>query len=138
MTSDELWVACGLQPGLDLEYCQRHQLTPGISDLIHDANAKGLRVVSLTNDVSAWSRVLRARFRLDAVIAEWIVSADIGVRKPDMRAYTYLLDRVGCAAGQVVFLDDRLANIDAARSIGIDAHLFVSIEEARAVAGLTH
>jgi len=136
LTSDELWIVCGLQPGLDDEYCQGHQLTPGIRDLISDADAAGLPVVALTNDVSAWSRVLRDRFHLGAV-AEWVVSADIGVRKPDPRAYAKLLERVNRDAHDVLFLDDRQANVDAARSIGIDAHTFVSVADARHLAGLS-
>lgn len=58
-------MACGLKEGLDDEYCRGHELTPGIRELMADAACAGLRIVALTNDVSAWSRVLRSRFRLD-------------------------------------------------------------------------
>lgn len=136
LSSDGLWVACGLKEGLDDEYCRGHELTPGIRELMADAACAGLRIVAFTNDVSAWSRVLRSRFRLDDAIPEWVVSADIGLRKPDLRAYARLLERVGCAAGDVCFFDDRRANVDAARSVGIQAHLFVGIDDARRVVGL--
>ncbi|EPH06220.1 HAD hydrolase, family IA [Propionibacterium sp. oral taxon 192 str. F0372] len=136
MTSDELWLACGLPQGLDEEYCQRHELMPGITDLVQEAAAHGLRVTALTNDISAWSRRLRGRFGLDEIITDWVVSADIAVRKPDPRAFSCLLERVGCDAGDVLFFDDRYANVDAARHLGIDAHEFVGVEEARTLVGV--
>lgn len=136
MTSEELWLACGLPQGLDEEYCQKHELMPGIKDLIQEAAANGLRVAVLTNDVSAWSRRLRARFGLNELITEWVVSADIGVRKPDPAAFYCLLERLGCAAGDVLFFDDRPANVAAARRLGIEAHEFAGVEQARALAGL--
>ncbi len=136
LTSEELWMACGLAPGFDEEYCLGHQLTPGIRELMSDAATRGMVVAALTNDVSAWSRRLRARFELYEV-THWVVSADIGVRKPDRRAYETLLEHVGRAAGDVIFLDDRESNVEAARQAGLDAHVFTTVEDARRVVGLT-
>jgi HAD superfamily hydrolase (TIGR01509 family) len=53
-----------------------------------------------------------------------VVSAHEGVIKPDPRLYHIALDRMGLRADQILFIDDSPPNIDAARTLGFDAHLF--------------
>ncbi len=55
-----------------------------------------------------------------------IVSADVGLVKPDARIYQLTLERVGCLAHEAVFIDDRKANTDAAQELGINSILFKS------------
>jgi putative hydrolase of the HAD superfamily len=77
-------------------------------------------IVCLSNDLSAWSRKLRQRFGLDAQIAHWFISSDLGVRKPDREIYERMLATLGVEPAQVVFVDDRIKNLDAARQLGIE------------------
>jgi len=116
LSSDQLWEACGVNAGLDEEYCTLHALTNGILELIADAVDQGLLVAALTNDVDSWSRRIRARFELSQV-SVWVVSGEIGVRKPDRGAYDRLLDVLACSAADVLFLDDRQRNVDAAKEV---------------------
>ena len=50
--------------------------------------------------------------------------------KPDKAIYQLLLDRYGLIAEECVFLDDTLANVEAAESIGIHGIHFLSKEQA--------
>ena len=52
------------------------------------------------------------------------VSARTGYRKPDPAAYTSAVEALGCAASDVVFVDDRAANVDAAQAVGMRGVLF--------------
>ncbi len=49
------------------------------------------------------------------------VSHEMGLRKPDPKIYETLLQREGVAAGDAVFFDDKIENIEAARACGIDS-----------------
>ncbi|MEO6116776.1 MAG: HAD-IA family hydrolase [Pseudolysinimonas sp.] len=51
-------------------------------------------------------------------------SSFYGARKPDPTVYANMLAHYGVAAEQTFFVDDMAVNVDGARSIGIDAHLF--------------
>ena len=53
------------------------------------------------------------------------LSYRIGTRKPDPVIYRHALEQLGVDGGQCFFIDDRPENIEAARSEGIAAHLFV-------------
>ena len=50
--------------------------------------------------------------------------------KPDPAIYTLLLERYGLVAEESVFLDDTLANVEAARKLGIHGIWFQTKEQA--------
>jgi glucose-1-phosphatase len=51
------------------------------------------------------------------------MSQDMGMRKPEARIYQSVLEHEGYTADQAVFFDDNLANIEAARALGIESVL---------------
>lgn len=53
-------------------------------------------------------------------------SCRIGHAKPDPAAFRWCLDALAVPADQVVFVDDREENIQAARAIGMRCHLFTT------------
>jgi putative hydrolase of the HAD superfamily len=53
-------------------------------------------------------------------------SARAGVAKPDPRAYRLVLDGLGVAPGEALFVDDKPRNISAAEALGIPSILFTS------------
>lgn len=55
-----------------------------------------------------------------------VASYAVGMRKPDAAIYQYVLDQAGVPASKALFTDDIEAHITAAKSIGIDAHLFTT------------
>ncbi|MCH9704245.1 MAG: alpha/beta fold hydrolase, partial [Chlamydiae bacterium] len=55
-----------------------------------------------------------------------ILSTEIGVRKPDPEAYRIMLKKLGLKPHEVLFIDDRIENIAAARALGIETHHFES------------
>ena len=71
-----------------------------------------------------WSAKLRRSFGLDAWIDPWVISGEIGLRKPSPMIYRALLDRLGVPASDVLVVDDRPKNLDAARSEGFVTALF--------------
>jgi putative hydrolase of the HAD superfamily len=60
-------------------------------------------------------------------------SCEIGVAKPDRRAYEIALDRLGVGARDCLFLDDTEANVLAARELGMRAEVFRSPGQVRAL-----
>jgi putative hydrolase of the HAD superfamily len=63
------------------------------------------------------------------------LSCRIGHAKPETGAYKWSLERMGVPAGDVLFVDDNPANVDAARALGIQGHVFTSVPELRRVLG---
>jgi putative hydrolase of the HAD superfamily len=66
---------------------------------------------------------------------EIYVSSTIGLRKPEAEAYNYVVKAIGTSAERIVFFDDTLENVDAARACGLQAFQVKSaVEVADAVA----
>ncbi len=59
-----------------------------------------------------------------------IYSHEEGVMKPERRIYEILVERLGVAPHEIVFLDDREENIAAARDFGIQAVVFHDTDQA--------
>ncbi|MGZ6346786.1 MAG: HAD family hydrolase [Anaerolineales bacterium] len=80
----------------------------------------GLRKVITTNNFAE-------------VFDDLIISAEVGLVKPDPRIYFLALERLGVHPEESVFLDDILINVEAARSVGMNAIQFTqqgsSLEE---------
>lgn len=124
MTSREFWARVGLDgPGLDRRYTARYSAAAGLSEFLAVADERGVRVGCLSNDVAEWSALHRQQFALERV-APWVVSAQLGLRKPDEGAYQAVLDLLDVAADRVVYVDDRAENLDAAEHVGMRTVMF--------------
>ncbi len=84
---------------------------------------------------NAWDNLrgmLEDEWKIADVFDELIISAEVGLAKPDHRIYTLTLDRLGVAPEQAVFVDDFIENVDAARWIGMHSVHFRSVPQALA------
>jgi FMN phosphatase YigB (HAD superfamily) len=52
-----------------------------------------------------------------------LASFELGVRKPDTRAFELAQERLGCAPSAVLYLDDNAANVEAGQRAGFASHL---------------
>ncbi len=50
-------------------------------------------------------------------------SFEIGARKPEQKAFDFVLRKTKITAGAILFFDDRQENVDAARNVGMKAEL---------------
>jgi epoxide hydrolase-like predicted phosphatase len=81
---------------------------------------------------NAWSglRAFITRQKFEDVFDEMIISAEVGLMKPDQRIYRLALEKLQMQPEESVFLDDIPVNVEAARSIGMSAIHFTQPEKA--------
>lgn len=120
LTAAALWRELGISVDESVEntYLRRYALVPGMTDLLDELRGQGVVLGCISNDIAEWSRTRRGLFGLDARILHWTVSGELGVRKPDVRIYQAFLEKSGLRASEVIFVDDRPANVDAAAAAG--------------------
>jgi HAD superfamily hydrolase (TIGR01509 family) len=96
---------------------------PGSVDALRHAATLGT-VSLLSNNPSPFAASLPVLAPdVCAIVGEnRLVSCDLGVRKPDPRAYQRALERFGVTAEETFFADDSAENIAGAQSIGITGH----------------
>ncbi len=81
---------------------------------------------------NAWSglRAFITRQKIEDVFDEMIISAEVGLMKPDPRIYRLALEKLEAQPEEAVFLDDVPVNVEAARSVGMSAIQFTQPEKA--------
>lgn len=105
-------------PRLEADFYSGDQLDNAIITLIRDRRAAGQKIALLSNDSPALLAKLD-RLGIAALFNPLVVSAQIGVMKPDPVAYQVVLERLEHPAADTVFIDDMPANIAGARAAGM-------------------
>ena len=83
---------------------------------------------------NAWGDMrsyLTGRWNVADAFDDVVISAEVGIAKPDPRIYRLALERLGVTAGEAVFVDDFLENIEAARALGLHTVHFRTPDQAR-------
>ena len=60
------------------------------------------------------------------IFADVVISAEVGLRKPDPEIFHLALERLGAQPEEVLFVDDFQHNIAAAAALGIRGHRFLT------------
>jgi HAD superfamily hydrolase (TIGR01509 family) len=123
MGTDAFWQRMGVDPSLEDSYLAGHHLIEGTLDALAELKRRHGRLACLSNDIASWSLKLRQRFGLESWIDHWFISGDLGLRKPSAEIYRLAADRLGVRPQEVVFVDDRPRNLDAAKAVGFSTVL---------------
>jgi len=104
-----------------------HQiLIEGTDALACRLKAAGYRIFALTDNVREIVAFLKERHTFWDIFEGIVVSAEVGMLKPDPAIFRYTLEKFGLAAEETVFIDDYPRNVDGAASVGIQARLFTT------------
>ena len=93
--------------------------------------ALGLETAILSNMGDAVMESIAGSFAWIADFDVLIWSYQHNLAKPEEAIYRLLLDRLGTAPEETLFLDDKIENIQAARHLGIQALQFSTVDQLR-------
>lgn len=72
-----------------------------------------------SNDVSEWSLYLRRKYELDKYFSKYVISGDVGIRKPDLKIYQRLLEELDIQGKKCIFVDNSPKNLEPASKMDI-------------------
>ena len=84
-------------------------------------NRAGIKTGILSNIGDAMELGVLGRFPALAEFGHLTFSHQLGIAKPDTEIYRHAMEGLGVAAGEILFVDDREENIEAARAVGMVA-----------------
>ena len=130
----EYWQAVAADLGVEWNVIDVHELwaidhrswlsvDPGTLGVLHALAAGGTRLALLSNagaDYSGWLRHGSFAPLFDRVF----VSAELDLVKPDAAIYAHVIDELGIAASDFVFIDNKAENVEGAKAVGGDGHVF--------------
>ncbi len=104
---------------------------PGMEELLADLRGNGRSMHAFSN-YPVWYELIEQRLGLSRFLEWTFVSCRTGLRKPNPAAYLCVLEELGVPVEQLVLIDDRESNCQAARQGGIGAVRFEGVDSLRA------
>jgi putative hydrolase of the HAD superfamily len=92
------------------------RLDAAMVELIRQLRAAGLRTALLSN---SWGSTSYHRPLFGELFDEVVISAEVGMRKPEERIFQLAAARLGLTPAECVFIDDIEANVLAAEGAGL-------------------
>lgn len=141
ITVDAYWQAVGRELDLDehalaelrASFYSGDRLNVELVELMNDLRARGVLVGLLSNNIPELASEMVEREVHDLFDAR-VISAEIGVMKPDARPYELILEKLGVQPADALFVDDFAENVEAARAVGMAAvHYRAGVELRREI-----
>jgi putative hydrolase of the HAD superfamily len=98
-------------------------VNPDVIDLLTDLRAGGTRLALLSNAGPDYGSYFR-HGPLGDLFAACYVSGELGLLKPHPEIYRHVLDDLGIAPAEAVFIDNRASNVAGAEALGVTGHVF--------------
>lgn len=108
---------------------QTQILIYGSVDLVKRVKAAGYRVFALTDNVHEIVNHLKSTYTFWDLFEGAVVSADVGILKPQAEIYQHLLNQFDIKAEETIFLDDMPHNVKGAQNVGITAIEFKNADQ---------
>jgi putative hydrolase of the HAD superfamily len=87
------------------------------------------RLLVLSNTDAIHFRWVKGRYPFLRHFDDFVLSFELGLRKPEPEIYQAAISRAGCEARDIFFTDDRQDNVEGAIQAGIDAVQFLGVEQ---------
>jgi putative hydrolase of the HAD superfamily len=97
---------------------ERDRLRLGMINLVKHLK-QHYTVVLLTNADNIFRPLLETKFHADRLFDRVIISAEVGIAKPDPRIFWKACQIVNAKPVECIFVDDSLTNIQSAKGVGI-------------------
>jgi epoxide hydrolase-like predicted phosphatase len=116
-----------VSPDQLIEQYYDRQIDPLIVGFIRGLKPR-YKIGLLTNTSDEFIEPFLVKHHLRKLFDDVVISAKIGLLKPDVRIYQYFAQQAGLLPQQILFIDDSQKNIVAAESIGMMAIQYVGYE----------
>ncbi len=103
----------------------------GTPEILEDLKARGVPLYAITNFAADTFALTRRRFPFLESFLGVVVSAEVGLAKPDAAIYRHFLEAHGVDPAEAVFIDDSAANVAAAEAVGMAAIRFTGADALR-------
>lgn len=108
---------------------------PNAAELLRELAPKYTLACLSNTSIAHWTS-LRERISIDKYFRHSFLSYEIGLLKPELAIYTYVIEKLGCRPDEIIFFDDNEENIRAALKAGMNAYRVTGFEDLKEKLGL--
>jgi putative hydrolase of the HAD superfamily len=142
ISTEDYWKEFAKRAGVEIDVAMAEQLAlwdiemwskvnPSMVAWLESLHIAGLRTAVLSNMTHSMKGYMLKAFDWLRHFDCHVFSCDIKVIKPNAAIYHYCLECLGSKPEETLFVDDREANVEGARAVGIRAIRFHSVEQLR-------
>jgi glucose-1-phosphatase len=131
LSSFEFYLKIRDRYGLDLDFEAFKDIwnnifweNPEVNEVIVCLKAMGYPVFLLSNTNELHFSHILEHFPIIHMLDEWILSFEVGAKKPKQRIYEAIFQKMDVPSDRVLYIDDVAAYVEAAKKIGINGMLF--------------
>jgi len=100
------------------EFFAKDELDQSLLDYIRKLHAS-YNTGLLSNAFDDLRQIITERWHFEDAFDDMIISAEVGLVKPDARIFQMAVEQLGVEASQAVFVDDMKRNIEGAKNVGL-------------------
>jgi len=100
---------------------------PGSLELLDRLASLGFNLYSITDNIREFIQYHRLYSSFPQYFKDIVVSAEVGVLKPDKKIYQCLIDKHALDPRESVFIDDIIENVEGALSVGMQGFQFMDV-----------
>lgn len=104
---------------------------PAVNEVILDLKEKGYPLFLLSNTNELHFSHIVDSYPIVHTFDEWILSFEVGAKKPKKRIYDMIFEKMDVAPKDVFYTDDMAGYVEAARAMGIDGVVFETSDQLR-------
>lgn len=134
LSTTDYWLGIGAACGVEWDVPKAHLLWSldfrgwtsvdvEVMRVLADLAAGGTRLALLSNAAADYGSPFRFS-PMGALLERCFVSGELLLLKPDPAIYRYVAESLGVEPAEIVFVDNREANVRGAESIGITGHVY--------------
>jgi len=101
-----------------------------VIEVVKNLKTKGYRCCLATNQQSYRANIMRNVLDYDALFDYHFYSCEMGIKKPDCKYFEYIVSTLEVPASQLLFIDDKESNVNAAKQVGLQAFSFDASQHA--------
>jgi glucose-1-phosphatase len=100
-----------------------------VNDIIIYLKNKGFPIFLLSNTNELHFSYIMERYPIVHSLDEWILSYEVGAKKPKQKIYDTIFERTDAARGEVLYIDDVAEYVEAAKTYGLQGLVFKNAKD---------
>ncbi len=100
-----------------------------VVDYVKKVRSQGIKTCICTNNFPTRINSLNQKFNFLSDFDIQVFSYQVGAVKPDLKIFQALIEKSGVQPQEIFYADDKQINVDAAKSIGINAVVYTNFEK---------
>lgn len=106
-----------------------YSVNQNVVDYVKKVRSEGIKTCICTNNFPTRINALNKKFNFLSDFDVQVFSYEVGSVKPDLKIFQTLIEISGVFPEEIFYADDKEANVEAAKSLGINAIVFTNFED---------